>query len=159
MTATPGPDAIVIPALLRAARGSYGMAIRLRLQAAGFEDVPRNGAYVLGGMGNQGGTAGELVRELGVTKQAASILIDTLAMRGYLRRSIDADDRRRQTIELTERGQAAAGVIRSGVLAVDDELVARVTRSGVAALRAGLVALIDIRERLDDEVRLGADEE
>lgn len=157
MTVTPDPDAIAIPALLRAARGSYGLSIRLRLEEAGFEDVPRNGAYVLGGMTNQGATAGELVRELGVTKQAASLLIDTLVMRGYLQRSIDADDRRRQTIALTERGRAAAGVIRAGVIAVDEELRSRVTPAGVAALRTGLVALIDIRERMEDEVRSGAD--
>jgi len=159
MTAPADPDAIVIPALLRAARGSYSLAIRLRLQEAGLEDVPRNGAYVLGGMGNHGGTAGDLVRELGVTKQAASLLIDTLVVRGYLQRSIDADDRRRQMIELTERGRAAADVIRSGVMAVDDELAAKVGAAGVDALRAGLVALIEIRERMEDEVRLGSVDE
>jgi hypothetical protein len=42
----------------------------------GHDDVPRNGPYVLGGMANQGGSAGNLVRELGITKQAASQPID-----------------------------------------------------------------------------------
>ena len=81
---TDEPDEVVIPALLRAARGSYGHAIRARLADAGFEDIPRNGSYVLGGMVNHGGSAGGLVRELGVSKQAASQLIDTLVLRGYL---------------------------------------------------------------------------
>jgi hypothetical protein len=46
----PEPGDVVVPALLRAARSCYGNAIRSSLALAGFEDVPRNGAYVLGGM-------------------------------------------------------------------------------------------------------------
>ena len=40
---------VVIPALLRAARGTYGQAIRDQLSAAGCDDLPRNGAFVLEG--------------------------------------------------------------------------------------------------------------
>jgi hypothetical protein len=115
-----------IPALLRAARGAYGNAIRARLAAADCDDMPRNGPYVLGGMANHGGSAGDLIRQLGVTKQAASQLIDTLVVRGYLERQVDPEDRRRMLIALTERGRAAAVV-------------------------AGLVALTEIRERMEEE--------
>src|SRR5665213_816565 len=107
-------DDVVLPALLRASRGAYAHAVRTRLGALGFDDMPRNGPYVLGGMANQGGTAGGLVRELGVSKQAASQLIDTLVIRGYLERAVNADDRRRLSIELTERGRAAAAAVRAG---------------------------------------------
>src|SRR5271155_491974 len=100
----PSPDEVVIPALLRAARGSYAAAVGRHLSEAGFEDLPRNGAYVLGGMANHGGSVVGLIRELGVTKQAASQLIDTLVLRGYLAREVNPDDRRRMDIELTERG-------------------------------------------------------
>src|SRR5271170_4737621 len=112
MGAPVNPDEVVIPALLRAARGAYGHAVRTRLAAGGFDDLPRNGPYILGGMANHGGTAGSLIRELGVSKQAASQLIDTLVLRGYLEREVDAEDRRRMTIELTERGLAAAAAVR-----------------------------------------------
>lgn len=104
----PAADEVVIPALLRAARGTYAQAIRVRLAAAGFDDMPRNGLYVLGGMASHGGSAGGLIRELEVTKQAASQLIDTLVLRGYLNREVNPADRRRMTIELTDRGRAAA---------------------------------------------------
>ena len=160
MTATDtGPrdaDDVVIPALLRAARGSYGHAIRRQLAEAGFDDLPRNSAYILGGMVNHGGSASQLIRELGVTKQAASQLIDTLVLRGYLERATNADDRRRLTITVTERGQAAAAAVRQGVLEVDAALTELITPEELAGLRAGLVALTEIRERFEDEERLPA---
>ena len=111
MSSPSAGDAVVIPALLRAARGAYGHAIHRSLVAAGFDDLPRNGPFVLGGMARQGGSAGDLIRELGVSKQAASQLIDTLVLRGYLERLINPDDRRRMTIELTDRGRAAAAAL------------------------------------------------
>jgi DNA-binding MarR family transcriptional regulator len=144
---------IVIPALLRASRGAYGHAVRASLARGGFDDLPANGPYVLGGIANRGGTAGGLVRELGVSKQAASQLIDTLVLRGYLERRADGDDRRRMTIECTDRGRAAAAAVRAGVEAVDAELAGMLSPTQLAGLRAGLVALTEIRERLEEEAR------
>ncbi|WP_375478814.1 MarR family winged helix-turn-helix transcriptional regulator [uncultured Jatrophihabitans sp.] len=152
---TTAADEIVLPALLRASRGAYGRAISTRLAAAGFDDVPRNGPYVLGGMVNHGGQAADLVRQLGVSKQAASQLIDTLVLRGYLERAVNADDRRRITVHPTDRGRAAAAVVRESVTAVDDELATLISPSELAGLRAGLIALCDIRDRLEDEFRAG----
>jgi DNA-binding MarR family transcriptional regulator len=137
-------DPAVIPALLRAARGAYADAIREELAADGIDDLPRNGAFVIGGMANQGASPGDLIRELRVSKQAASQLIDALVLRGFLERHIDPDDRRRLTIELTPRGQAAAASVRRGVVAVDEELSRRLGAGELAGLRAGLVALADI---------------
>jgi DNA-binding MarR family transcriptional regulator len=131
---------------LRAARGSYGNAVRRELLAAGFEDLPNNGPFVLGGMANRGAPAGDLVRQLGVTKQAASQLVDVLVLRGYLERRENAEDRRRLDILLTDRGRAAAAAVRAGVKSVDEELERRLSAADLAGLRAGLVALIEIRE-------------
>jgi DNA-binding MarR family transcriptional regulator len=146
-------DEVVLPALLRASRGAYGHAIRTSLAREGFGDVPRNGAFVLGGIVNQGGSAGALVRQLGVSKQAASQLIDTLVVRGYLERRPNPEDRRRVTIEATERGRAAAAAVRSAVVAVDEELAGMITPAQMKGLRTGLVALCDIRDRFEDEAR------
>jgi DNA-binding MarR family transcriptional regulator len=148
------PEAEVgVPALLRAARGSYGHAVRRSLAEAGFPDVPRNGAFVLGGMVNQGIEAGLLIRQLGVSRQAASQLIDTLVVRGYLERSPHPEDRRRLTIEATERGRAAATAVRAAVTAINDELAENITPEQLAGMRAGLIALCDIRDRLEEEAR------
>jgi len=143
-------DEVVIPALLGAARGSYAQAIRVHLAGAGFDDLPRNGGFVLGGMASHGGSAVDMIRGLGVSKQAASQLIDTLVLRGYLTRDTNPNDRRRMTIELTDRGRAAAAAVRSGVQAIDTELARMLTPAELAGLRSGLAALGRIKERLQE---------
>jgi DNA-binding MarR family transcriptional regulator/uncharacterized glyoxalase superfamily protein PhnB len=135
---------VVLPALLRGARGSYGKAIAHELAAAGFDDMPRNGSFVIGGIARNGSQLGDLGPELGVTKQAASQLIDTLVTRGYLERRADTVDRRKMLVDLTDRGRAAADAVRSAVRATDAELATRLSAEHLEGLRAGLAALADI---------------
>jgi DNA-binding MarR family transcriptional regulator len=137
-------DAIGIPGLLRAARKAYGNAIRDAFAAAGFDDIPRNGAYVLARTYDNASPLSALTRELGISKQAVSQLIDTMVMRGYLERSEDSEDRRRMLITLTRRGQAAARVSWEAVTDVDAELGSRLPPDGVQALRAGLRVLAEL---------------
>jgi DNA-binding MarR family transcriptional regulator len=151
MPRNPPPDDVVIPALLRGARGSYAQSIRAELVAGGFDDLPRNGAFVLGGMANHDGPAVDMIRGLGVTKQAASQLIDTLVLRGYLVRDVNPDDRRRLTIELTERGRAAAVAIEAGTRAIDAQLSAMITSAQMSGLRVGLAALAEIKEKTEED--------
>lgn len=140
-------DPADIPGLMRAARGTYGHAITADLAAAGYEDLPRNGPFVIGGMANQGGSAVEMIRGLGVSRQAASQLIDTLVVRGYLARDVNTDDRRRLDITLTERGRDAATVIRAAVERIHAELATMISPDELAGMRAGLSALANIKQR------------
>ena len=141
------PDDVNIPVLLRAARGSYAHTIAAFLAEAGCDDLPQNGPFVLGGMANHQASAVDMIRGLGVTRQAASQLIDTLVLRGYLSREVNPADRRRLNIELTDRGRAAAEAIAAAIGQVDEELAAMITPAELAGLRAGLRALSAIRER------------
>lgn len=140
-------DVVIMPALLRDARGSYAQAVRADLTAAGFDDLPRNGPFVLGGMARFNASAADMITGLGVTKQAASQLIDLLVVRGYLTREIDPGDRRRMTISLTDRGRGAAQVTRSAVESIDTELATMITPGELLGLRAGLTALGQIQAR------------
>jgi len=133
-----------IPGLLRAARGAYGKAVRTAFAAAGFDDIPRSGAFVLARTFDNTSPLAALTRELGISKQAVSQLIDTMVMRGYLERTADTEDRRRMLIKLTPRGDEAARVAWEAVAAVDSELAGRLAPDGVAALRTGLIALAEI---------------
>jgi DNA-binding MarR family transcriptional regulator len=146
----PADDRIGIPALMRAARGSYAQAIRAHLAAEGIDDIPRNGAFVLSGLANGDESVVDMIRGLGVTKQAVSQLIDTLVLRGYLTRDINPEDRRRMTIDLTDRGRAAAAAICAGTAAIDDELARVLSPAELAGLRAGLAALGHIKERMKE---------
>jgi DNA-binding MarR family transcriptional regulator len=131
-----------LPALLRAARRAYGIAIRTALEDAGYDDVPRNGIYVIGAIAQGGVPLKEIIAQLGASKQAAGQLVDALVIRGYLSRSVDPEDRRRLRVALTERGQDAAEAIRAAVERVDARLEARVGSERVTQTRATLAALI-----------------
>ncbi len=144
--AAPGDEAS-IPALLRGARGSYAHTIAAYLAEAGCEDLPQNGPFVLGGMASHRASAVDMIRGLGVTRQAASQLIDTLVVRGYLSREVNPADRRRLNIELTDRGRGAAEAIAAAIGQVDEELATMITPAEQAGLRTGLIALAKIRER------------
>jgi DNA-binding MarR family transcriptional regulator len=147
--ATPVPEEEEIVVLLVRARGSYANTVGTRLWEAGFDDLPRNGPFLLGGMAGRDGSAVEMIRSLGVTRQAASQLIDTLVLRGYLKRESNPDDRRRQNIVLTERGGAAAAVIRDATDEVDARLAQMLSPTELAGLRAGLAALREIKEETE----------
>jgi DNA-binding MarR family transcriptional regulator len=137
---------IVMPALLRSARSTYGAAMCRALAEEGYGDVPTNGMYVIGGLALGVGDVplSRLIQELGVSKQAAGQLVDTLVLRGYLERAVHSDDRRKLTITLTERGQAAAAAQAVARMRIDAELVARVGADDVARTRRTLAALRDM---------------
>lgn len=131
-----------LPALLRAARAAYGTAIRAALADAGCDDVPRNGIYVISAIARTGAPLSDVITQLGVSKQAAGQLVDTLVLRGYLDRAVDPADRRRVVVTLTGRGEAAAAVIRSAVEGLDAGLEKTVGAEYVRHTRATLAALI-----------------
>lgn len=144
MTDTPMTE-LAIPTLMRLARGAYAQAIRAELLQIGVDDLPRNGAFILAGIGAASGPRADLPRELGVTKQAVSQLTDTLVSRGYLERGAEPGDRRRVALALTGRGHEIVEAVVRAVDAVDGQLGERVPDGNVAALRAGLIALAEIK--------------
>jgi DNA-binding MarR family transcriptional regulator/catechol 2,3-dioxygenase-like lactoylglutathione lyase family enzyme len=136
---------LATPTLMRAARGAYASSIRAQLHLIGADDLPRNGAFLLAGIDTTGGPRHDLPSELGVTKQAVSLLIDVLTERGYLERRPDPGDRRRIALELTERGQQVVDAVLRGVEAVDLQLLERVPPEQVEAMRSALGALVQIK--------------
>lgn len=142
-------DTLSLPALLRHARHTYGAAMRQALEEAGYGDIPRNGLYVIGGLALGAGDVplSALVRDLHVSKQAAGQLVDTLVVRGYLARSEDPQDRRRQIVALAPRGQAAAQVQATARERIDAQLAGHIGANGVGQLRRMLAALVGIGRR------------
>src|SRR5580704_958654 len=118
-------DEYATPTLMRSARGVYAQSIRAQLQAIGVEDLPRNGAFILAGIGTSGGPRPDLPAGLGVTKQAISQVVDILVNRGYLTRQPTPGDRRRVDLKLTDRGLEVV------------EAVVRGWKRSTASLRSG----------------------
>jgi DNA-binding MarR family transcriptional regulator len=141
-TAHPAPE-ITLPALMRLARRTYGKAIRAALAEAGFDDIPTTGLFVIGAISRSGAPLAHIIEHLGTSKQAVGQLVDTLVLRGYLEREVDPDDRRRLTVRLGERGQAAAKLTLGAVARIDARLARRVPAEWIEHTRATLLALIE----------------
>ncbi|HEY3941141.1 MAG TPA: MarR family transcriptional regulator [Acidimicrobiales bacterium] len=136
---------LATPTLMRSARGVYAQAIRAQLHELGIDDLPRNGAFLLAGIGASQGPRQELQAELGVTKQAVSLAVDLLVRRGYVERGADAGDRRRVVLLLTDRGRQVLDAVVRAVQVVDRQLEARVPSDHIEAMRSVLIALSDIK--------------
>ena len=132
-----------IPGLLRHARHTYAQAMRSDLEAAGYDDIPKNGLYVIGGLALGQGEVplAQLIAELRISKQLAGQLVDNLVTRGYLDRTPDPNDRRRFMVALSERGRDAAKVLGGARLRIDAALARRIGRGNLETLRQALTAL------------------
>jgi DNA-binding MarR family transcriptional regulator len=136
---------IPTPGLLRHARYTYGAAMRKALDDGGYDDVPKNGMYVIGGLAlGLDIPLSQLIRELRLSKQAAGQLVDTLVTRSYLDRRVDGQDRRKLVVTLTERGKAAAATQAAARKKIDAQLAAAVGQEDVKRMRRALAVLIDI---------------
>jgi DNA-binding MarR family transcriptional regulator len=161
MTVDSPTPPIPIPGLLRHARYTYGTAMRRALAEAGYDDIPKNGMYVIGGLAMDPGEIplDQLLRGMRLSKQAAGQLVDTLVLRGYLERTPDPLDRSKLIVALSERGRAAVEVQRAAREKIDAELLARVGEENVERTRQTLAALIDLGDELQLGVYAGSDEE
>jgi DNA-binding MarR family transcriptional regulator len=141
-------EELALPVLLGEGRLTYGRAIRKGYAEAGFDDIPKLGPRLLGGILRNGGGIGSAInvgRDFGISKQAASKLIDILVIRGYISRGVDPDDRRKLTLELTDRGRAAGEVGWEAIDRVDRELEAVVGAEAIRKMRATVGALVEFR--------------
>jgi DNA-binding MarR family transcriptional regulator len=91
---------VPLPQLMREARDVYRDAVARALAGAGCDDVSRNGPFVLADLDQASpdpkfSPQADVVASLGLSKQAASQLIDTPVLREYLERCNDPVDWRR----------------------------------------------------------------
>lgn len=144
-----------MPRLLREARDVYRDAVRRAIAGSGCDDLPRNAVAVLTSLDHSApepefSPQADIVAALGLSKQSASQLIDTLVLRQYLERQVDPGDRRRMSVRLTGRGRVAAKAIQAATDAVDTEIAGLITADELRGMRAGLAAYRVIRARHDD---------
>jgi DNA-binding MarR family transcriptional regulator len=144
----PWYDEVVTPALLASARSTYGMAIRRALLDAGFDDVPRRGTALVGGIARNGPAAQQDVgRFLDLSESRASQLVEELVTRDYLERSPDPEDEQRILLTLTSRGKQAAASSAAAVAKVDAAVKRRFSPAELATTRRVLGTMIGIGER------------
>jgi hypothetical protein len=61
---------VSMPALLRLARLAYSSSMRTALDASGYDEIPKNGLYVIGGLARESGAhpLSQLIQELQLSK-------------------------------------------------------------------------------------------
>ncbi|WP_405559455.1 MarR family winged helix-turn-helix transcriptional regulator [Streptomyces canus] len=115
-------EALALAAALLAAAGDLTQRINDGVVARGFEARPAWG-FAFTRLAPDGATVTELAGHLGVTKQAASQLVDEIVRKGYAERRPHPVDARARLVVLTERGwactraaeEAAAEAVRSWI--------------------------------------------
>jgi DNA-binding MarR family transcriptional regulator len=85
-------------------------------------------------------TSAELARNSFVTAQTMADMVTTLESRGLVDRRRDPEDRRRLVLSLTTAGRRLLGRFRNRVSALEDEMLAGLSRTQSSQLRESLVA-------------------
>ncbi len=142
----PGDPAALLPWLLRRTNQRYRAAIRHRLAERGFEELPQPGYWALMILAAGGTDASQLIREMGISKQAVSKLVDALVTGGLVDRRPNETDRRRTDLLLTARGRHAADVVADAVRQAEEA----VTRELGAERFADLVQMLEQLTRPPD---------
>ncbi|QKZ22610.1 MarR family winged helix-turn-helix transcriptional regulator [Streptomyces chartreusis] len=99
-------EAMALSAALLAVAGELTQRINDGVVARGFEGVRPAHGFAFARLAPVGATATDLAVHLGVTKQAASQLVDEIVRKGYAERRPHPDDARARLVVLTERGWA-----------------------------------------------------
>ncbi|MFJ5270294.1 MarR family winged helix-turn-helix transcriptional regulator [Streptomyces sp. NPDC088358] len=131
-------EAMALSAALLAVAGELTQRIHEGVVARGFEGLRPAHGFAFTRLAPDGATVTELAAHLGVTKQAASQLVDELVRKGYVERHPHPDDARARLIVLTERGWACTRAA--------EESAAEAVRPWVELLGEGEVGVL--RERL-----------
>jgi DNA-binding MarR family transcriptional regulator len=87
----------------------------------------------------------DLARVLGVTKQAASQVVDAMAELDYVRREPDPSDARARVVVLTARGRRLLAVVEEVYRELEGEWAALIGVAAVERLRADLLTVIASR--------------
>ena len=89
-----------------------------------------------------GTTATEVAGLMGITKQAASKVVEAIEDAGYVRRVPAGGDARRRPVELSDRGRALLTTVESIYAELEEGWAVVIGRDHVERLRSDLVAVL-----------------
>ncbi len=99
-------EAQALTASLLASAASLVDTIQAGVTARGYDDLRPTHGFAFTLLSHGGSTVSALATHLGVTKQAASQLVDEMVGKGYVERRQHPDDARARLIVLSEKGWA-----------------------------------------------------
>ena len=99
-------ELLALPLLMFSAAATLVDTIHTGVEARGFTGLRPAHGFAFVRIAERGASIAEIGEHLGVTKQAASQLVDELLRRGYVSSAPHPRDARAKLITLTERGRA-----------------------------------------------------
>ncbi|MET7691263.1 MarR family winged helix-turn-helix transcriptional regulator [Streptomyces sp. NPDC005483] len=133
-------EALALAAALLAAAGDLTQRINDGVVARGFEARPAWG-FAFTRLAPDGATVTELAGHLGVTKQAASQLVDEIVRKGYAERRPHPGDARARLVVLTEQGWACTRAAEEAAAEAVQAWTDVLGKSEVRALRERLARI------------------
>jgi len=114
-----------------------------RLAAVGYGEVRSEFGYVLLALRDQPTTGADIALLLGVTKQAASKLVDAMEQGGYVRRQTHGTDARAKEIAITARGRKFLTTVESIYRDLEADWARATSKKRVEALRDDLRTIVE----------------
>ncbi|WP_037860576.1 MarR family winged helix-turn-helix transcriptional regulator [Streptomyces sp. NRRL S-340] len=130
-------EAMALSAALLAVAGGLTQRIHDGVVARGFEGLRPAHGFAFARLAPDGATVTELAAHLGVTKQAASQLVDEIVRKGYAERRPHPGDARARLVVLTALGRACTRAA--------EESAAEAVRGWAAVLGEGEVRALGER--------------
>ena len=117
--------------------------LHVRLARHGWPGMrPAFGFTLVAAQQQQPLTSGDIASLLGVSKQAASKLVDTMAGEGYVTRRPAGDDGRAKIVELTARGRKLLAAVEEIYAELEAEWAGVIGRERVESMRADLTDVL-----------------
>lgn len=138
-----------LPVLLLLALRAMVDEVHARLAAAGFDDIRPAHGFAFQRLAPDGATGNDVAEHLGITKQAASVMIDYLEEHGYVARRPDPRDGRGKIVVLTARGWDCIRAAEAVFTDIEGRWAGIVGADRIVELRADL-------RRIVADVGLGA---
>ena len=134
-------EAMSLSIALLAVAGELTQRIHDGVVARGFEGLRPAHCFAFARLAPHGATVTELAVHLGVTKQAASQLVDEIVRKGYAERRPHPEDARARLIVLTERGWACTRAAEEAAAEAVRQWVALLGERKVRALQRELLRI------------------
>jgi DNA-binding MarR family transcriptional regulator len=113
-----------------------------RLQAQGWTDVRPAFGFVLLAARDQPTSVTELAELMGMTKQAASKLVDAMVSAGYIERGTDPQDGRQRPVSLTGRGEELLSAVEQIYAELEEGWAKLIGASHLDRMRQDLMRIL-----------------
>ncbi|CUR59345.1 putative Transcriptional regulator, MarR family [metagenome] len=113
-----------------------------RLAERGWDDVRPPYGFVLLALRTGPLTVTDVAALMGMTKQAASQLVDAMAQSDYLVRSVDESDRRQRVLSLSTRGETLLGVVEEIYAEIEAEWADMASADDLRTTRDALTRIV-----------------